>query len=247
VSRHPLPLELPKWLRIWAEACSKRGKSDLDSFWSPSQGRIDTLWRILSNPQIASGIARLQTQNITKLAITEFLGFACNIHKQYSSKKEFLNFSQQIDESVRLVQKSRKLAELMSSFSDYIPASTSVRYLTERVAAGDSTNFPMARLGLRKTKYQRDSEQTLPQLLEAFADDIQEQFHFLNARKDGLKKEAGTYALSNALVDLLAREVFRMTGEPSHALVACMVSDMTDVEVLESRVAKRWEARKIRP
>jgi hypothetical protein len=241
-----LPSVLPKWLRKWAEACRNRGKSDLDSPWSQAQGQIDTLWRILSNPKFALGLKRLRTHKITKTAIVEFLFFACNVHKQYSSKKDFLNYSQQIEESDRLANQSRKLAELISSFSDYIPISPSAKYLGKRVAAGNPPHFSRARFGLRMVKYQVEPGQTLPQLLEAFADDIQEGFQFLNNRKDGPKYEAGKFALSNALVDFLARQIYRISGKPDHALIADMVSDMLGEDVSASRVRKRWEVRKIR-
>lgn len=241
-----LPTVLPKWLRDWAEACRVEAQTGVDTYWGEDPKRFALLWKLLSDVEVANGFARLSKEVPDNQDVTDFLYWACRYFEQCASIKVFLNFSQQ-DKTNQLLEKlSYELAKKISDFSPYTPISPSVRYLSQRAAAGNPANFSVARQGLRRGKYQLDPGLGLSQLLEAFAADVEEQRQFIAHHKNEFNNEAGRNASVNLLTDKLAWLACHMFGEPKHTLIARMAGTMRDEEIPESRLAKRWEARKIR-
>jgi len=252
-----LPTILPPWLRLWAlKIWQDQDQADEESESIATLKGADTLWKILTHIKTAKALTRFAKGRKGDVAdkasqVKKFLAAACEGH-YYSEQKNFLANSTKERELKAVAKASRKLAKQIRGSTEFCPHADSVKYLLERSLSQDATGFMVShRAGLRGGKYlitnpslskppstgkARSVPLRLPDLLDAFSEDLKEQIAITKRPK---KKSGGRNAKANYQIDRLAWKCKAIFKKVPDSLIAHTVSAITGEDIDVSRVSKR--------
>lgn len=256
---------LPIWLKKWANAV-RNSRSETDNYGEVIRlvHEEKTLRAILLDPAIAHGLEKA-FQALQRLGcddaegrIFQVLAFACFGHS-VATKTEFLSKGDIASELRALAKSARKVAKNIRVLSQHFPAADTLGYLVDRLRPPPDAKHRgiNQRAGLRAGRYTvrtgsspsnaSDAPLRLPDLLDAFVDDLKDQLAFRGRAKGPRTKIAGANASRNYQIDFLIHHTNAALGDVPFALIAAIVSAANGKSVDESVVRKSPALRKIRP
>ncbi len=237
------PSSLPNWIREWATECrdGKQPEND-DTILRVLPGDIDGLWRILSSPEVALNLERLdcgksvddrdhQNRVLGLLSETLFI-------YQMSKRGVFETPSRQKEKLRRLAQDVARVAATIESFKDFLGPALNVRYLQERLASVQSTCFVRNRMGLgAPARFPTNGGQLiLTKLLVTFSEDVREELSSWPKRIDLLY--GGEDAPIRFQIKRLKESHRQLFGRDNNRLISSILSAINEKDIQEERVKK---------
>ena len=225
---------LPRWIKTWVD-----DEFDQDGDLS-KHCRYALLMRVVSDTEVAEDLAALcpdhrSDQHATCEQIKTWLIDACNASQLYGSKVP-ISPGKAKDVLVRIATLSKDLANLIFENQAILSRATSLSYLVARLECDNPFGFvKRTRGGIRAAQHSA-SPIELQDILETFADDLNEERTNFPTRLNAL--DGGQDAPLRFLVQYLKPLYKSIFGTASHVHVANMARILTGIDVSADRVRR---------
>ncbi len=225
---------LPLWIRHWLRDDFAKGDD-------AAKQRIHGLLKnVVSDPEVAKDLNRLcpdnrEEKHATREQVMEWLTESCFVHQR--SHYQATGTPGEAKEALLLIAKqSRNLAEMIFKNQALLGRSTSLSYLSSRLASDNPSGFVHKHRGGLGAAQRSFSPTELQDILEVFADDLGEEVKQFPARLDSLAGgEEATIRLLIPYLKLLYKSLF---GRVNNVHVANVARSLTGIDVTADRVRK---------